>query len=365
MYNQRKEQLQSLGFTLDSADPFPTWQHPNETWICDFALEQYSQNWSTSAFRFQNGSALISTGVGGLSIVASNVAGDIRYYSGGTTQKAILTSSGKYGIGVTPTAYLDVLGTTEQVRVRYDNSNYYTTTVGSTGSVTYDAVGAGAAFIYNDKVGIGMTPNYALTISATGALEGFRVKTGTNSNFLVRSTGADECDLTMHSSAGVSAINFSTVSTSLSFIKNSYFGLGTATPDYRLTIIGSTALDGIRVTNSGGTTNGFYTRPVGTNDMNLLIQNEGGSVAFQVDTRTGVYSYITGTNFGIGTVTPSSQALLELVSTTQALLIMRMNATQASAITPADGMLLYVTNTNGTFTSVGFWGRENGVWIKL
>ena len=43
MYNQRKEQLQSLGFTLDGAEPFPTWQHPNETWICDFALEQYSK----------------------------------------------------------------------------------------------------------------------------------------------------------------------------------------------------------------------------------------------------------------------------------------------------------------------------------
>jgi hypothetical protein len=42
-----------------------------------------------------------------------------------------------------------------------------------------------------------------------------------------------------------------------------------------------------------------------------------------------------------------------------------MTATAASAITPADGNLVYVTTTNGTFTSVGFWGYENGVWVKL
>lgn len=68
---------------------------------------------------------------------------------------------------------------------------------------------------------------------------------------------------------------------------------------------------------------------------------------------------------GLGTLTPSNQALLELVSTDKAFLIMRMTAAQASAITPANGMMLYVTNTNGTFTVVGFWGYEAGAWVKL
>jgi hypothetical protein len=40
-------------------------------------------------------------------------------------------------------------------------------------------------------------------------------------------------------------------------------------------------------------------------------------------------------------------------------------ATQASALTASDGMFIYVSSTNGTFTSVGFWGYENGAWVKL
>lgn len=42
-----------------------------------------------------------------------------------------------------------------------------------------------------------------------------------------------------------------------------------------------------------------------------------------------------------------------------------ITSTAASAITAADGMIVYVTNTNGTFTSIGFWARENGAWVKL
>lgn len=42
-YTERKNQLLSLGFKLDNDEPFPTWNHFNETWICDFALEQYDK----------------------------------------------------------------------------------------------------------------------------------------------------------------------------------------------------------------------------------------------------------------------------------------------------------------------------------
>lgn len=42
-----------------------------------------------------------------------------------------------------------------------------------------------------------------------------------------------------------------------------------------------------------------------------------------------------------------------------------ISAATASAITAEDGMMVYVNTTNGTFTSVGFWGRENGSWVKL
>ena len=41
---------------------------------------------------------------------------------------------------------------TEQLRIKYDSSNYYSTTVGSTGTVTLNAVGSGAKFVFSDAV---------------------------------------------------------------------------------------------------------------------------------------------------------------------------------------------------------------------
>lgn len=71
------------------------------------------------------------------------------------------------------------------------------------------------------------------------------------------------------------------------------------------------------------------------------------------------------TEINTGTPEDDAGALLNLVSTTQAFLIMRMTAAQAGAITAVNGMMLYVTSTDATFTSVGFWGYEGGAWTKL
>ena len=75
-------------------------------------------------------------------------------------------------------------------------------------------------------------------------------------------------------------------------------------------------------------------------------------------------NYIQG-SLSVGVTTASANALVELVSTDKAFLIMRMTAVQASAIAPADGMMLYVTSTDATFTAIGFWGRQSGVWTQL
>jgi len=76
--------------------------------------------------------------------------------------------------------------------------------------------------------------------------------------------------------------------------------------------------------------------------------------------------YGTNSNVGIGTTTPVASAKLEVSSTTSGFLPPRMTATQASAIsTPAQGLLLFVTDTDGTFTSVGWWGYNGATWEKL
>lgn len=64
----------------------------------------------------------------------------------------------------------------------------------------------------------------------------------------------------------------------------------------------------------------------------------------------------------LGAAAPNAFALLDLQSTTKALKIMSMTAAQASAITPANGMGLYVTDTDATFLTAGFWKYEEGAW---
>jgi hypothetical protein len=74
-------------------------------------------------------------------------------------------------------------------------------------------------------------------------------------------------------------------------------------------------------------------------------------------------------NVGIGTTTPNSSAILDLTSTTRALLIPRMTFTERGAIvSPAAGMIVYQTNTVGT-SAFGFYVYEGvglvATWKRL
>jgi len=65
-----------------------------------------------------------------------------------------LAVNGSVGIGAAATAKLSVRSTTEQQRLEYDGSNYYSTTVGSTGSATLNLVGTSPFFTFSDPVRI-------------------------------------------------------------------------------------------------------------------------------------------------------------------------------------------------------------------
>jgi hypothetical protein len=60
-----------------------------------------------------------------------------------------------------------------------------------------------------------------------------------------------------------------------------------------------------------------------------------------------------------------SEAILNLVSTDKYFMLPRMTAAQAGALSLNDGAVIYVTSTDATFISVGFWGVESGAWTKL
>jgi hypothetical protein len=84
------------------------------------------------------------------------------------------------GSGATVSARLHVIATTEQLRIGYDTSNYYSTTVGSTGGVTFNAVGAGAAFTFSD----------AVTITGLASSSGTNYICSTTTGLLTKSASA-------------------------------------------------------------------------------------------------------------------------------------------------------------------------------
>lgn len=64
-------------------------------------------------------------------------------------------------------------------------------------------------------------------------------------------------------------------------------------------------------------------------------------------------------HIGIGTLTPATSALMDLTSTTGALLLTRMTTTQRDALTAVNGMLIY----NSTLNRIEAY--ENGSWVDL
>jgi len=66
-----------------------------------------------------------------------------------------------------------------------------------------------------------------------------------------------------------------------------------------------------------------------------------------------------GSRVGIGTSSPNASSILDLTSTTGALLLPRMTTAQKNLLTPTNGMLVYDSTLNK------FQGYENGAWTSL
>ncbi len=98
-----------------------------------------------------------------------------------------------------------------------------------------------------------------------------------------------------------------------------------------------------------------------TNTYGMLIQGNGIG--------TNNYAYVSDgkATSGLGTVTPNQQAMLHIRANHDPVFKAHVyfepiTSAQASTITPSDGMGVYVSDTNGTFTSIGFWKYENSAW---
>lgn len=141
---------------------------------------------------------------------------------------------------------LQVTLTTEQTRIGYDTSNYFTTTVGSTGIATFDAVGSGSAFVFSDPVTVSSLTNSALTSGrVTFAAGGGALTDSANMTFSsatltlgVANTAAGNLKLFM--SSGIQSITFAPP--------------GSIASSYTITLPTSATSAGVWVNSGGGST---------------------------------------------------------------------------------------------------------------
>lgn len=97
-----------------------------------------------------------------------------------------------------------------------------------------------------------------------------------------------------------------------------------------------------------------------------VSQLSTGDFQMSGDNETHVFYMNAGTdNVGIGTNTPSTSSIIEFSSTSKGVRYTPMTASEASAITPVEGLVVFTSDTDSTFLSIGLHCYENGNWNKL
>lgn len=117
--------------------------------------------------------------------------------------------------------------------------------------------------------------------------------------------------------------------------------------------LSNNGITGFGILYFGGTTSAFPAMQRQNNVIRFLVSD------------TSAYAGVQTGQLSVNSA-PNASAALTVTSTTQGFLPPVMTATQGSAIaSPATGLLIYVTDTNGTFTSTGWWGFNGATWEKL
>ena len=181
-----------------------------------------------------------------------------------------INNSGDMGVGTstnTVSARIHAIKTTEQLRVGYDTSNYYSTTVGSTGGVTLDAVGSGSAFSFSDNIGAGVsTANIGARIHAVSTTEQLRL--GYDTTWFSAFTVASNGQMTIQN--GGAGSNRATSFMDDILIKTTDSTIMDATTSTRLLVDGGNGNASIGIGNSAGQANiGFYDNDLGVADRKI------------------------------------------------------------------------------------------------
>lgn len=166
--------------------------------------------------------------------------------------------------------------------------------------------------------------------------------------------------------------------------------IGTSSVGSGVNANGTSNADALSAFSVDGVAGSFSTGPSSTNtivDVLKVIRNTtgtaangiGGSIDFYIQATSAttplsnqiIYkwtdaTFATRTSSLVFTGVNSTSTVDLLTLAGDGSMTMRpITATAASAITPAEGMIVMVSNTNGTFLSIGFWGYRNGAWAAF
>lgn len=186
--------------------------------------EQYPGIWMTSAAISLTNYAFLADISAGVNYVNGPNGSGLRV----SNSDVLRATSTGVGIFATSTsAALHIIRTTEQQRTGYDASNYYSTTVSSTGGVTFNAVGSGSAFTYSDAVTV--NGNFSLGTSgnrlniATGSNASIGQATLSGGTVTVNTTAvtANSIIFLAHAGTGTGPLQVGTITAGTSFVINS------------------------------------------------------------------------------------------------------------------------------------------------
>lgn len=270
----------------------------------------------------------------------------------------IYNSGGLVGIGVTSglVAKLGIISTTEQLRLGYSASIYESTTVAATTGVVTRSItgGSGAAFVFSNSLGVGITPTARIHAQGTGSTSAtFTIK-------LQNSSTAQLFNLADNGQVGFGSAPVSThafnitdigAADSTRYVFNCIDSLGTNNMGVSRTLFYTNTIrqDFYALTGSGASnyyiagnwvTNFFSSDYAGASLYKMEF--DGNRAVFTNPSNAGiVYRSQVGIGLTAGTG-PEPCSILELKSTAQGLLLCRMTTGQKNAIgTPLSGLLVY------------------------
>ena len=302
-------------------------------------LSAFSSGFTPAQAMFPDGAELKADTslTAGLSIVAENAAGTIRFYSGGANEQMRIDAAGNVGIGtVAPDSRLHVHEATAGSVAAPTNT--VLTVENSTDSLiailSPDASDSGISFgSPGRQIGAAIDWNFSNNLLNIAALGGGTTGAAVNINAGSGTSTGGTTTITSGAGAGGSAVSGPTNIRTANAAGNNTAGAINITAGAG----GNTGTGGaVNITGGDGGT------IVGSGGRVIL---EGGESDLLVI--ANVVLQPTSGNVGIGTLTPDGDSLLQLDSTISGFLMPRMTTTQRDAIpSPLEGLEIYNTSTS-------------------